>query len=186
MKKSFAKASAVLVTLLASTGAMAQAYVVAGVGPSHANVDCAGTSSCSSNGTGGKLVGGYGFGNGWSAEFGYLNFGSVKATLGSVSFKAKIDGVGAGAAYQLPINADWGLSFGLGIARIKMGVDGSVAAAGSAKFSDTNTAAYAVLGLNYSLSKQAKVELALNSSKAEFEGEKAGVRTVTVGIRYDF
>jgi len=180
------KTAAVMASLLASAGAMAQNYVVAGIGPSHANVDCAGTISCSNSGTGGKLVGGYGFGNGWSAEFGYLNFGSIKATQGNVSVKAKADGFGIGAAYQLPLNMDWGLSFGLGVARIKMHVDGALAGVGSASLSESSTSAYGVIGLNYALSKQGKLELALNSGEAKFEGEKAGIRTVTIGYRHEF
>ncbi|MGA0611238.1 porin family protein [Caldimonas sp. KR1-144] len=171
---------------LASTGAMAQVYVLGGVGSGNIDVDCAGAAQCDKSDTAYKFVGGYSFGNGFSAELGYTNYGKAKASDSGIRAELEANALQIGAAYQAPLATDWGLNLRLGLARMKTEISGSIAGVGSGSDSDTTTQPYFGIGVNYAFSKQVKVELGADFSKAEFDGDKGNVRAVTVGLRYDF
>lgn len=171
---------------LLSTGAMAQAYVSADVGAGHINLDCEGVASCDNSGTAAKITGGYTFGQGFSAELGYVNFGKAKASDSGVSGSIKVDGFTVGAAYRLPAGEAFGVNFRAGIARLKTKVSGSIDGLGSASESETHTKPYFGIGIDYAITKNFKVQAGADFSKAEFYDEKASVRALTVGARYDF
>lgn len=166
--------------------AMAQGYVAFGVGPSHFNLDCSGATSCDNNDTAFKIVGGYTLGSGFSAELGYANFGKARASDPTVSGSVKGDGMTLGAAYQYQFNRDWGGAARLGLARMKTTVSGSVAGVGSGSMSETHTAPYYGLGVNYMVGKSWKIEGGVDFSKVEASGEKATVRAITIGAGYAF
>lgn len=171
---------------LFSTGAMAQVYVSGAVGASEIDVECDGASTCDTKDTAFKLVGGYEFGNGFAAELGYANFGKAKAAEPGVSLEAKASALMLGVAYQAQINQDWGLNFRLGIASVKAEISGSVAGVGSASDDDSSTQPYYGLGVNYAVAKNVKLEFGADFTKAEYAGEKADVRAITIGVRYAF
>lgn len=182
------KFAAILATAasLFSGASMAQGYVSIAGGTSRVNLDCSGLSNCDKTGTAIKLVGGYSFGNGLSAEIGYLDFGKAKVASGGVTAEAKAAGPTLGLAYTAPIGTDFAAVLRAGVAGIKTKLTGSVAGLGSASDSETNAAAYVGVGLNYAISKAVKVELGFDASRVEFDGEKGNVRAVTVGLRFDF
>lgn len=64
------KHAILLAALIGAASAQAQVYGTVAVGGSHLNIDCTGTTSCKSDNTGVKVVGGYAFGNGFSVVLG--------------------------------------------------------------------------------------------------------------------
>ena len=185
MKKS-AFAIAFALAGLTSTGAMAQAYVSGGIGISNANFDCSGTTSCDNNDTAAKFVGGYGFGNGFAAELGFISFGKATASDATISAEVKSSAITLGVAYQLAFSKDWGANFRLGVASMETKVSGTVIGLGSASDSETNTTPYVGVDFNYAVSKAVKLGAGLDFSRAEFQGNKANVRALTFNVRYDF
>lgn len=184
--KKIALALALAGASLFSTGAMAQAYVSAAVGASEIDVDCEGASTCDTKDTAFKLVGGYDFGNGFAAELGYADFGKAKAADGGLSAQFKASGITLGVAYQAQFNQDWGLNLRAGIVNMKAEISASAAGVGSGSDDDTTTQPYFGIAVNYALAKNVKLELGADFTKAEYAGEKADVRAVSVGVRYAF
>ena len=171
---------------LLSTASMAQSYVGAAVGAGHADIDCSGAAVCDKTTTAFKIVGGYGFGNGLAAELGYINFGKAHAADTGISADAKADGILLGLAYNAQLGTAWGASARAGVARLKTTLSGTVAGLGSGSDSETSTTPYVGFGVNYALSKNAKIELGADFSRAKYADEKIDVRAVTVGVRFDF
>ncbi len=171
--------------LVAAGASQAQVYVGGAIGSSHLNGDCTGTTSCKNNDTGVKIFGGYDFGNGLSAELGYLDFGKFSATADGIAVKVKPSGLAVGGAYWLPMGSDWRLGFRLGLASIKTQAEASQGALRGST-SSSKAQAYAGLGLGYAVSKTSRVELGFDSTQAELAGEKATIRMLTVGFSYGF
>lgn len=179
------KIAIAIATFAAMSSAMAGGYIGAGVGASHINVDCTGVSSCDNTDTGGKVYGGYEFNGGFGAEVGYLNFGKAKASLSGANLDIKIDGFYAAAAFRAPLGQDFGLTARLGVASLKTKLTATM---GSFTGSDdeTHTDAYFGIAADYAVTKNLKIELSADFSKAKYDTEKASVRTINAGIRYDF
>ncbi|NCT82105.1 MAG: porin family protein [Comamonadaceae bacterium] len=183
------KHAIVLATLLAAASAHAQspsqAYVSLAAGATHFSVDCTGTTSCDTSDTGGKLAIGYAFGNGFSLEAGYMSFGKFKGADGAMSVTIKPTALTLGGAYALPLGTDWGMNVRLGIAQVKTKASATV---GSLSGSDSESKAkvYAGVGLTYAVSQTVKLELGLDSTEAQFGGEKGTVRMVSLGARFAF
>ena len=170
---------------LLSTGAMAQAYVGVGAGVSHLNADCTGTTSCDTSGNSFKLYGGYGFGSGLSAELGYIDFGKATFTASGINGSIKTRAVLLGLAYRGAFSPDWGGTVRLGLANVK--TDGNASGGGaSGSVSDTTNQPYFGFGVDYALSKNAKLELTADFSRSEIQGNKGDVRAIGIGVRFDF
>jgi opacity protein-like surface antigen len=183
--KKFAITVAAAAASLLSTGAMAQVYVSGAAGMGHVSMDCSGIASCDNSDLAVKFTGGYTFGSGFSAELGYIAFGKASASDAGVSGDLKADAFTLGVAYQLPLNDSWGVNFRLGAASVKAKASATDGVT-SASDSETNTAPYYGLGLNFALTKNTKFDLGADFSRAELGGEKANVRAVTFGLRHDF
>jgi OOP family OmpA-OmpF porin len=178
-------AIAAIAASLLSSGAMAQAYAGAGAGPSKIDA-CEGASNCDDTGTAFKVYGGYKFASDFAGELGYYSFGKATIDLGStVSAEAKVAGPAIGVAYLPQLNEDWGLSLRLGAVRLKTKLSVS-SSFGSGESSDTKTAAYYGVGVNYGVAKGVKLELGADFSRAESDGDKADVRAITIGVRAEF
>lgn len=175
----------VLTALMAATAAQAQFYGTVAGGTTKLNLDCAGTSACDNSGSGIKLVGGYEFGNGFSLEAGYVSFGKFRATVDGIGLTAKPTAFLLGGAFAMPFSETWGLNARLGVAQVKTKIDARVGAA-SGSTSDSNAKAYAGVGLTYALSKAVAFELGVDSTQAEFEGEKGTVRMFSLGATVKF
>ncbi|MBA4218433.1 MAG: porin family protein [Proteobacteria bacterium] len=179
------KHAILLAALIGAASAQAQVYGTVAVGGSHLNIDCTGTTSCKSDNTGVKVVGGYAFGNGFSVELGYVSFGKFSGSDGTGSVDIKPTAFTLGGAYALPLGTDWGLNLRLGAAQVKTKLNAVVGAL-SGSDSLTKTKVYAGLGVSYALSKEFKLELGLDASQAEYGGEKGGLRLISLGATYAF
>jgi opacity protein-like surface antigen len=181
----FAAAAATL-----STGAMAQIYVSGDIGQGHSSIDCTGTDSCSKNDTAFKVTGGYKFGQGFSAELGYIDFGKLSFTDTSTGTAVAGDiathGITLGGLYELRLAPQIDGTARLGIASVETKVSGAVAGVGSASQSETNTQLYYGLGLNYAVARNVKLEGGIDWSHGKFQGSSFVVRAITVGGRYEF
>lgn len=181
-----------LATLIGAAAAQAQTtqttdpfYLGVAVGQSHTNVDCSGIASCNNNDTGVKLTGGYQLGNGFSVELGYINFGKFVARLDGASSTLRSHAWTLGGAYALPLSADVGMNFRLGVAQVKTTGEfmaGPLRVTGSGN----KAKPYAGLGLTYALNKTTKLELGLDSTRAEIDGEKGNLRLISLGATFAF
>ena len=170
---------------LVSGNAFAQAYVIGGVGGSHLNADCNGTTSCGNSSTAAKITGGYSFGKGFSAELGYVSFGAPKSSIGSIEQELTTDAWTLAAAYTLPFSQQWSGIARLGIASVNSKSSVRLGSASGSQ-SETNTAAYVGLGVDYAFTKNVKLEGAIDLSASKFGNQTGGVQAYTVGLRYDF
>lgn len=179
------KQAIVLAALIGAASAQAQVYGTVAAGSAHLNVDCTGATTCDKSDTGVKLVGGYGFGNGFSLEAGYISFGKFSGSDGTISAKIKPTAFTLGGAYALPLGSDWGMNVRLGVAQVKTKID---AAVGAATGSDSQSKAkvYAGIGVTYAVSKEFKLELGLDSTDAQYSDLKATVRLISLGATYAF
>jgi OOP family OmpA-OmpF porin len=184
MKKIFL-ALALVATSLATTNALAQGYVFGAVGSSDTDIDCEGAATCDTKGTAIKLGLGWDMG-GWALEAAYAHFGKAKAADSGLSVDFKAQGLLFGAAYQAQLNNDWGLHLRGGLGYIKTSISASAVGLGSASDSDNNVAPYLGLGVNYAVSKATRLELGVDFTKGEYDGEKANIRALTLGVRHAF
>lgn len=171
--KKIATALALAAASLLSSNAMAQGYVSGSVG--FTNIDtknvCVG---CDDSDFGVKLLGGYAFNGGFAAEGGYISFGKSKVAGGSV----KVDGFLIGGAYHHAFNPSWGITGRVGAAVLKTRITGWN--------SDTHTQPYIGVAGTYTLDKNIKLEVGLDITRAEHEGDKIPVQALTAGVRFGF
>lgn len=179
-------AASMAAAALVSTSAMAQAYVSADVGVGHSSIDCSGIASCDKNSTSFKVTGGYKFGYGLAAEFGYIDFGKVTASDDGIGVKITAKAWTLGAAYEWPFTPEFAGVARLGIASVDTKADAYVAGEGSGSKSETKTEAYYGLGVNYAVAKNVKVQAGIDWSHAHIVDTSAVVRSITAGVRYEF
>lgn len=175
------KQAIILAALIGAASAQAQSsesfYVTAAAGSTHINIDCSGTTSCDTSDTGGKLVGGYKFGNGFSLELGYVSFGKGRIETATI----KPTAITLGGAFALPLNTDWGLNLRLGVAQVK-----TKGEAPGVSLSESKAKVYAGVGVTYAISPAVKLELGVDSTNAEIDGEKGAVRLISLGATFAF
>lgn len=185
------KTAIILAALLAATAARAAEptpspfYVTAAAGATHISVDCTGTTSCDKTGTGGKVMAGYRFGNGFSLEGGYIYFGKARAGDATSSALIKPSALVLGGAYALPLEGDWGVVLRLGVGQVKTraklfyGPQSGAAA-------ENETKLYAGLGVNYAVSNSVKLELGVDTSQGQLAGQKGNLRLISLGATFSF
>lgn len=177
---------ALAVASMASSAAMAQAYVSGAAGAGHVNLDCSGAASCDNDSTAFKVLGGYNFGNGLAGELGYISFGKATASGAGVTAEAKATGLLLGAAFHAPLANNFGLTGRLGMINMKTEITRTVAGIGSGSDSETNIKPYFGFAVTYAFTQDLKLEAGADFSRAEYDGEDASVRTLTMGLRFDF
>ena len=183
--KTTALAIIALTTSLLSGTAFAQAYVGAAVGSVKADIDCAGTISCDNSSSGFKLIGGYKFTPNIAAELSYFDFGKAKARV-NLPPVADLEMTAKAFALGVAFSGNFNPSF-YGVARLGVAnVKAEVAIVGAGSDSATKTHPYFGLGVGYRLSKALSVDLAADFSKAEYAGEQANLRMLSVGLNYAF
>jgi OOP family OmpA-OmpF porin len=188
MKKTWIGLAAVAALGL-STAASAQAYLGVGIGATHLNTDCSGTTTCDTNDTGFKVLGGYKFHPNFAMELNYLNFGKAKATGASggltVSAEIKTVAIGGGVAMVGEIAPNWQGVARLGAASVKTDIAGSLSGF-SAADNERSTQAYMGLGLGYTLTKGVSIDLSADFSRSHYGGDTANVRMVGLGATFTF
>lgn len=183
--RKIAFALAAVMGCLLSTAGHAAGYVSGNVGAGHIEVDCTGTDSCENSTTSFKLVGGYELTSNLYGELGYIDFGKAKASLAGVKSTARASGVMLGLAYQVPFGENWFGNVRLGAVNMETKLRAS-ALGTSVSDSETNVKAYVGLGFGYSFNKNLKVVGDADFSRAEYNDDEASVRSLSVGLRYDF
>lgn len=160
-------------------------YGLVSLGQSRLNVGCNGVQACDKSATGGKALLGYSFGNGFALEGGYANFGKFRASTGPLTVSGKPEAVILGGAYTAALTPDWGLTGRLGAAyvRTKLHADTGVLS-GSDK--ESKTQPIVGLALNYALTPSTRVELGIDATRAEYQGERTNLRMVSLGARMAF
>jgi len=189
------KTAITLAALFLAAGAQAQSssmtatqphsYGLLSLGQGHLNVDCSGVQACDRNATGGKAVVGYAFGNGFALEAGYSHFGKFRASDGTVGLSARPEALSLGGAFTANLTPDMGLVARAGVARVRTKLGAEVGSL-SGSDSESHTQPIVGLALNYALTPMARVELGVDATRAEVQGERANVRLVTVGARFAF
>ena len=177
-----------LATLLALPAAHAQMYASLSAGQSHAGIDCGGFTSCSRNGTGFKLVGGYRLDEHFSLEAGYLQFAAFKGGLGTASIQARPSAFTLGAAVVSQLDNRWALTARLGYALVRTSI-GTSALDGSESHTSRNSKAYAGLGMIYTSSDKLRFQFGVDTTRADDSRNVAGrvnFRLISTGVTVDF
>jgi OmpA-OmpF porin, OOP family len=179
------KQAIILAALIGATSAQAQVYGTVAGGSASIDVECAGTINCDTSDTGVKLVAGYNIGSGFSIEGGYISFGKARASLGASSETIKPTAFILGGAYALPFSPEWGMNVRLGLAQVKTkGIE--VSSTQSVSTSESQASLYAGVGVTYAVSKTIKLELGVDSTQAEYAGDKGTVRLFSLGATFAF
>lgn len=173
------------VSTQAQSSSKPNVYGQLSIGQGHLNADCTGVQACDRNAFGGKAVFGYSFGNGFALEGGYTNFGKYRASQGAVGLQARPEALSLGGAYTADLTPDWGLTGRVGVAtvRTKLGADVGLL---SGSDSERKTQPIVGLAVNYALSPTTRVELGVDATRAQYQGEKSNVRLVSLGARMAF
>lgn len=177
-------------------GAYAQGYVEGAFGPSNLDADCAGTTRCELDSTGFKLVGGYAFNPNFSVEAGYINFGTVEASVYDFvpGFGYQlINGELKSTAFYVggAVRGEFGSGFAgvarLGLANVETEVKSSITF-GSVTTSETKMRALFGLGLEYAITKQLKLTGNLDFTQAANaeDNETATLRLLSIGAKFNF
>lgn len=167
----------------------AQGYVGLGIGSSHLNADCSGTTACDNNDTGFKVFGGFKFAPNVAGEITYLDFGKAKASVasgsGTINGELKTSGIGLGVAFMGEFSPEWSGVARLGVMRVKSKVSGSLGSM-SGSDSDTTTQAHLGLGVSYAVSKAMSIDASVDFSKSKYAGDSGNVRLIGVGLTFGF
>ena len=163
----------------------AHTYGLVSLGQGHLNADCTGVQSCDRNALGGKAMLGYSFGNGFALEGGYTNFGKFHASEGAVGLSAKPEALSVGGAYTAQLSPDWGLTGRLGVARVRTKLNAEVGTL-SGSDSESKTQPIAGLAVNYALTPATRLEMGVDATRAQYQGERTNVRMVSLGARVAF
>ena len=174
--------------LASTTAALAEgSYVGGAIGRSHTNLDCSGTTSCSSNSTGGKVFLGYNINEMFAVEGTYYDLGKASAGVSGGSIDVKSTGFGLRGLVSVPFNKDFSGFAALGINRVKS--DATVTAGTfSGNGSQTSTKPSFGLGLDYAISPVLKIrgEYETVRLNAPYSGGNYDVNTISVGLKFQF
>jgi OmpA-OmpF porin, OOP family len=162
-------------------------YAFAAVGRSEYNNDCTGVSDCKNNGTALKLGGGYRFGGGWALEGVYLNFGTSSGTdtASRVKVEFKANGVGLGGAFFADLAPNFFAVLRLGVANIKVDGTGTLSNF-RVNLSERSTNVYSGFGLAYAFTPMLYGELAIDATRAKFQGETSRLSAFSAGLGLRF
>lgn len=163
----------------------AHTYGLVSLGQGHANIDCTGVQTCDRNAFGGKAMLGYSFGNGFALEGGYTNFGKFRASDGALGLSARPEALSLGGAYTAQLSPDWGLTGRLGVARVRTKLNAEVGTL-TGSDSESKTQPIAGLAVNYALTPSTRLELGVDATRAQYQGERQNVRLVSLGARMAF
>ncbi len=167
------------------------AYLSLSAGPSRANVDCTGTSSCDRSSVAAKILFGYRIVPNFAIEASYARLGKVTATamLDGSAATASIKGqsLGIGVAGLLPFGAakEWTGIARIGIASNRAQVTASLDGA-SASDSESHAEPYFGLGLDYAFTPNLVAGIAWDATRLKYAGTSARVNAVSVVGTYRF
>lgn len=163
----------------------AHTYGLLSLGQGHLNTRCDGLQTCDRNATGGKAVVGYAFGNGFSLEGGYSHFGKFHASEGGLGLAARPEALSLGGAFTANLTPELGLVGRAGVARVRTKFNGEAGTLGGGG-SENSTQPIVGLAVNYALTPTTRVELCVDATRAEYQGERSNVRMVSLGASMAF
>lgn len=172
--------------LLASSGAMAQAYVGGALGLSSLDGACDGADiPCDEDDTGFKIFGGYKFTPNIAIEGSYVDFGKASASEPGWSASVAATSFGVGVAGFYDFN-----SVLTGVGRIGLASNQAKAQGGglglSYSESESNVKPYFGLALGFKVARGLRIEGGIDFTSFELEGEDFNARLISVGVRYEF
>lgn len=189
MKSAFPLAAA----LAFSGAACAGGYFGGSLGATHANIDCAGTTSCDDSSTGGKIFGGARFGPatglGIGVELMGYDYGKPKATLlfGGTPSSLSLRGTGYGVGVSLagPFAPAWSVTARLGVASNKVKTSATIGTL-SGTDSDTTTQAYYGFGIGYQVTPNMVLDFAFDATRFKYIDQSFNSRMLGAGLTFSF
>jgi OmpA-OmpF porin, OOP family len=188
--KTFQRTAIFLASLMLCGIALAQGYVGVSAGQAKIDIDCSGTLTCDDTDNAYKIFGGYMFTPNYGIEGAYYNQGKVRQTFsdpsaGDVRATYKGDGLGVFGIGVLPFDR-LSLFAKLGIVSSKIKLNANTSLLGDFSESDRSTKAAFGVGAGYEFTKNIGARFEFERLRVEFEGEKADVDLITVGVLYRF
>jgi hypothetical protein len=168
----------------AQTGPSGLVLGVAG-GLSRFDDSCEGISRCDRSDRALRLNAGWGLGNGFVVEAVSFDFGKLRGSSGGIDAEFGARAQGGGVAWYLPAGGAGALFVRLGMAQVKVKARGSGFGV-AVSDSESSTAAYAGIGWAWMLGQNTALELAYESTQAQYGGEKITVGAGTVGLSFRF
>ncbi|RZL30770.1 MAG: hypothetical protein EOP35_23280 [Rubrivivax sp.] len=163
----------------------ASPYSLLSLGQANLDVDCSGVQACDRDATGGKAMFGYGFGNGFAVEGGYTNFGKFRASDAGIGLRARPEALSLSGAYTADLSPQWALTGRLGVATVRTRLDADLGTL-SGSDSERSTQPIAGVAVSYALTPTTRVELGVDATRTEYQGERSNVRLVSLGARFAF
>jgi OmpA-OmpF porin, OOP family len=173
--------------LLTHPVAMAQTYVGITGGPTRANIDCEGATSCDKTGFGLKVYGGYKFTPNLALEGSYADLGRAKVSgyspaLGKDFFTAQRStalSIGGAFFYEFVPNFTAIGRLGLASGKLKITTE-------QWGDSDTKINPYVGVGVGYSLTPALSVNGTLDINRFKYRGDAQNVFMLGAGVSYGF
>ncbi len=165
--------------------AFAEGYVGGAIGRGHTNLDCGGASTCSTKSTGYKVFGGFKFAPNLAGELTYFDFGKARAADPGLSLDLKTTALGVGVAFGGDFAASWSGLVRVGVASVRVKADATLNGV-TGSLTESNTAAYAGLGIAYQISNAMFLTGGVDFSRAKITGQSANVRLLSAGLTFRF
>ena len=184
-----ARACALVAALAAlAGGASAQVYGGVAGGRAHLNADCSGTDSCNTSHNGYKAYLGYKTDTVFAVEAAYFNFGRYKGVAGSDFLDYDTKGLVVALVMRgavVPQLPQLRLVGRFGMSMLDTHANGRSGSQILARTDHSNKPYFGV-GLEYEVMPQLKVTAAADFTKANYYGETASLRLLSLGAQYDF
>jgi OOP family OmpA-OmpF porin len=185
--------AAAAAALAFSGAACAGGYFGGSLGATNANIDCAGTTSCDNNSTGGKIFGGVRFGPatglGVGLELMGYDYGKPKATLvfgGTPSLLSlRGTGYGLGLSFTGPFAPAWSVTARLGVASNKVKTSATIGSF-SGSDSDTTTQAYFGFSVGWQATPNMVLDMGVDATRFKYIDQSYNARMLGVGLTFSF
>lgn len=175
-----------VVAALSAAGAGAEPYLGAGLTMSTVNVNCAGKLTCTHDGAGGKIYGGYVGKSGIGGELSYLQLGTAKTTTSTVNTEYEASGVAAALVMRGTISRSFFVNAKLGLARVTTTAKARTATLISPDYSESTTKPYYSFGAEYGFVENVKLTAFVDSTKGKIYGDTAAVHSFGLGVEFLF
>ena len=174
--------------LAASSATFAEGVYLGGsVGYTHTDVDCTGTTNCSSNSTGLKGFIGYKINDMFAFEASYFDLGKFGGTVGSARVDFKSSGYGVRGLFSVPFTKDFSGFVGLGINQVKSKASVTLGSL-SGSLDETSTQPSFAVGVDYALTPALKLRGEIENTRfdAPVNAGSYNVNNFSVGLKYSF
>lgn len=175
-----------VVAALSVGGAGAETYIGAGLTMSNVGVSCAGMLTCTHDGAGGKIYGGYVGKSGIGGELSYLQLGTAKTSTATVNTDYEASGVAAALVMRGTISRSLFVNAKLGLARVTTTAKARSSSIISPDYSESTTKPYLSFGAEYGFVENVKLTAFVDSTKGKIYGNTASIRSFGLGVEFLF